>query len=123
MYAPSNEPNRSTKDFYKCISCDPLTRHESRMLRYGIGWPLSTRTVSTLTRHESRMLRRSCQRFDVPVVFQPSPGMKAGCYQISAELHAVTPVVSTLTRHESRMLRQMSNTNRQKSNCFNPHPA
>src|SRR5260221_10497840 len=104
MYAPSNEPNRSTKDFYKCISCDPLTRHESRMLRYGIGWPLSTRTVSTLTRHESRMLRRSCQRFDVPVVFQPSPGMKAGCYKRLTVGIGGCDHVSTLTPHEIRML-------------------
>ncbi len=84
-----------------------LTRPESRMLQSWKAVLLAPGKVSILTRPESRMLPFShLARWDSTVLFQSSPGPKAGCYVEHLKALITYLEVSILTRPESRMLHQ-----------------
>ena len=74
------------------------------MLRFGLVAIIVLRSVSILTRPEGRVLLQAAGGSGNSILFQSSPGPKAGCYAMTLHISRQSPVVSILTRPEGRVL-------------------
>ncbi len=78
---------------YYTFGVSILTRPESRMLRRrGAQYRQNPTEVSILTRPESRMLPEEDRRQVEDILFQSSPGPKAGCYHTSLRSQHRSPL-------------------------------